>query len=329
MINLRQLRYFAKVVELGSITRAAEKLHIAQPSLGVQIKYLEAEMRTPLLERHSRGVSVTAAGRVLYERAAEILRQIDDLPQQVRASGVSQPRVVTLGMAGSAMRILGDDILIDPEITAAGLGIQLVEERSAALQDSLDRGEVDVILCYEFALDVRFVSIPILEEELLFVASPHFFSSEEAVSASYVLHTPLVLSGFRGTIPSVVKAQANRLNTLLEPAFNVHSVSILKKIVAQGRAAAILPMGQVAEELALGTLSCRRIEGSPFYRTLYCARMRDNTKATGEDIDFLLKKLTVRLRDKLGALGHPIGGLSERHRRDEAPDKSLPGPSQA
>lgn len=317
MINLRQLRYFAKVVELGSITRAAEKLHISQPSLGVQIKLLEAEMRVALIERHSRGVAVTAAGRRLYDRACEILKQMEALPQQVRTGGAARTRVLTLGLAGSAMRLLGDDILSDAELNSGGFSIQLVEERSPILQEALERGELDLVLGYDLAAEARFVLTPILEEELLLVGAPEFFASEGPVSAAFVLTTPLVLSGARGTIPSVVQAQASRLNTTVEPAFSIHSVPTLKKIVSQGRAAAILPIGQVTEELVGGTLCSRRVEGAPFHRTVYFARMRDNTNATGPDVDLLLSKLTERLRAILGDLGHPVGSLSARPCRSD------------
>ena len=68
-MNLRQLKYFIGVVEAGNMTRAAERLHVAQTALGMQIRQIEEELGVPLLVRHSRGVEPTKAGKLLHARA--------------------------------------------------------------------------------------------------------------------------------------------------------------------------------------------------------------------------------------------------------------------
>ncbi len=305
-INLRQLRYFVKVVEAGNITRAAEALHVAQPSLGVQIRSLETEMGVPLLERHSRGISPTAAGNLLYEHASDILQRVDALRGDVRSVGTPRARPVALGFPPSSMKLLGADILADADTYAPELTIELTEERSFVLEDALERKELDLALCYNTKEDPRIIRTPILEEELIFIASPSHFSSDDPVSASDVLKTPLVISGERGIIHGLVQAHADRLSQPLEPAFSIHSVSTLKNIVMQGRAATILPFGLVAEEVAAGTMAYRRIRDRPLYRTLYFVRARGNKNAEGAGLDRLLKHIAERLRSKLGELARPI-----------------------
>ncbi|MBX3631908.1 MAG: LysR family transcriptional regulator, partial [Simplicispira sp.] len=76
-MDLRQLGYFVRVVELGSLTRAATVLRIAQPALGIQIKKLEVEFGAPLLVRHSRGVEPTDVGALLFEQAKALLTSAD------------------------------------------------------------------------------------------------------------------------------------------------------------------------------------------------------------------------------------------------------------
>ncbi|SNQ48749.1 HTH-type transcriptional regulator TfdT (fragment) [Frankia canadensis] len=68
-LNLRQAAYFIAVAEDGSFTRAADRLHIAQPSLSQQIRALERQLEVELLERTTRGVRLTAAGRVFLDGA--------------------------------------------------------------------------------------------------------------------------------------------------------------------------------------------------------------------------------------------------------------------
>src|SRR5690349_14508462 len=111
-MNLRQLRYFARVVEAGNISRAAEQLFVAQPALGLQIRQLEQHLGVALLERHSRGVSVTHAGKLLYERACEILRSIEDTERAVVAAGRLESERIVLGLTTGVMSVLGRDIVV-------------------------------------------------------------------------------------------------------------------------------------------------------------------------------------------------------------------------
>jgi LysR family transcriptional regulator, nitrogen assimilation regulatory protein len=85
-VQYRQLRYFVKIVEAGSFSRAAALIYIAQPSLSDQIAELEQALGTPLLLRSARGVRPTAAGEILYREASAILKHLEQLPDIVRTS---------------------------------------------------------------------------------------------------------------------------------------------------------------------------------------------------------------------------------------------------
>lgn len=76
-MEIRQLRYFVAIVEEGGFSRAAERLHISQPPLSIQIRNLEDELGVRLLERNNRGVSLTAAGSVFYEEAQATLARLE------------------------------------------------------------------------------------------------------------------------------------------------------------------------------------------------------------------------------------------------------------
>ncbi len=85
-MRFRQLRYFCKIVECGSFSRAAATIHVAQPALSQQIAELEAQMGIELLQRSARGVRPTRSGELLYREASVILRQLDQLPSLIRSS---------------------------------------------------------------------------------------------------------------------------------------------------------------------------------------------------------------------------------------------------
>src|SRR5215469_4456997 len=107
-MQFRQLRYFVKIVEAGSLSRAASIVHVAQPALSQQVAELEERLGVALLQRSARGVRPTAAGEILYKEAAAILHQLDQLPGVVRSSTGEPEGTVNLGFVSSlAPRLVG------------------------------------------------------------------------------------------------------------------------------------------------------------------------------------------------------------------------------
>lgn len=86
-MNLRRLKYFIKIVEVGSLTQAANMLHIAQPALSQQLATLEGEVNQQLLIRTKRGVTPTEAGKTLYSYAQSILHQCEQAQSAIDRIG--------------------------------------------------------------------------------------------------------------------------------------------------------------------------------------------------------------------------------------------------
>ena len=98
-MNLRRLQYFVKIVDIGSLTQAADILHVAQPALSQQLATLEGEVRQQLLLRTKRGVTPTEAGKVLYRHAQLILRQCEQAQVDMKAAGQGLSGAVAVGLA--------------------------------------------------------------------------------------------------------------------------------------------------------------------------------------------------------------------------------------
>ena len=170
-MEIRHLRYFVTVAQERNFTRAAEKLHIAQPPLSRQIQQLEEEVGMVLFDRDSRPLRLTEAGRLFYEHAAQVLERFDDLRTMMRRfREAERPRFV-IGFVASTIYAALPNLIRRFRAETPGLDVSLVEmvslEQIAALKD----GRIDVGFG-RIRLDDPAVRRDVLREERLVVALP-------------------------------------------------------------------------------------------------------------------------------------------------------------
>jgi len=310
IINLRQLRYFVKTFETGSITKASEQLLVAQPALGLQIRQLEQDLDVPLLVRHSRGVSPTAAGRHLYQRAIQILDLVDQARAEVKAAASNEREPVVLGLTNGITALLGHQVLRDAQTALPSLHVSLVEEMSSVLIDAVDRGEIDVALAYDATDRATYERIPLMDEEVVFVRASAEDRQPGPISFTSILDLPLVLPNERDVIRSRMQAIADQLKLPLRIGYEVSSIAMLKRLVADGGVATVMPYASVREEVEAGLLHIRRIIEPVPKRRLYLLRSirRGPLVRDGELLDFLQTAVTHFI-DKLGDLAEPLPAL--------------------
>ena len=274
-INFRQLTYFRKVVDAGNITQAAERLHLAQPALGAQIRQLEQELGVALIRRHSRGVTPTPAGMLLYRHAQKLLDDLDLAAREVRAMSGAGQEQLRLGVSPSMVLILGPDAMLDAGSTLPDVVISLVEERTAVLLDAIERNHVDIAFLNNAEDQPWLDRTALLEEDLLLITAPWLAPEGETVGFAEALSFDLALGGRRSVLRRILETEAKRLSMQLRVAYEVHSLSSMKTMVARGSVATIMPYGVVSKELRSGKVVGRRILRPALTRTLYMVRRRD------------------------------------------------------
>ncbi|KON69465.1 LysR family transcriptional regulator [Peribacillus butanolivorans] len=109
-MDVRQLRYFSTIAEERQITRAAKKLHMAQPPLSQQLKALEQELGVILLDRNGKTMELTEAGKVLYDRAKELLQRLDETRIEVKELGEGIKGVLSIGSVKSCFSYIPERI---------------------------------------------------------------------------------------------------------------------------------------------------------------------------------------------------------------------------
>ena len=257
-MDVRQLRYFVRVVELRSVSRAAEALHIAQPALGAQIRKLEDELQTQLLFRHSRGVEPTEAGLLLQGRALAILQGVEEAKHAVRDLAGPSLEIVDIGITPCGYPRIASTLIRGDWPNAE---IVVRETMNPELFEWIRSDRVDFGLVY---LTSHWPDD--LETELLSEESAVFVQGRSAAEPSTltipfasVCRHPILIAPKPHHIRAMLQEAAERRGYELNVAYEVQSLSTLIEMVEQNVAAAILPLGAVAQYLDAGRLVARTI----------------------------------------------------------------------
>jgi DNA-binding transcriptional LysR family regulator len=147
-MDLKTMEYYLVVVEEGSITRAAERLHMSQPPLTVRLKTLESELGVELLSRHGRGVEPTAAGRVFADRARRLLADVQGTTDAVRSIGQGISGTLAVVTGGSVAPSLLASLLGALRAEAPDVAISVANGADAAVWDQISHGEADAGLIH-------------------------------------------------------------------------------------------------------------------------------------------------------------------------------------
>jgi LysR family nitrogen assimilation transcriptional regulator len=150
-VDVRQLRYFVKIVEAGSFTKAADHLGIAQPSLGYQIRKLEQELCVQLLVRLSRGIVLTEPGRVLFEEGKRVLAEIATLRQRLCDMSEAPQGQVALGITPSLAGRLLVPLVKRVKDKLPVVSLAVTEGLSSTLIELVEFGRLDLALAYNVA----------------------------------------------------------------------------------------------------------------------------------------------------------------------------------
>lgn len=225
MVNFRQLRYFVAIVDAGSVTKAAQVLHIAQPSLSLHMTTLESELGTQLLNRSVRGVSPTQAGWAVYRHAQFILKLTAQTTDIALGSSVEVSGRVRVGMPPSIAMIVAAPLLSTLYREFPGILVELYENSSTHLTAELFDERVDLSVMIDRLPSASIALRPLFDERLFLVYRGP--STGAKPTLENVALMPLVLS-----------PRSTRLRHTLDAAFA--SASLTPRVVAETSIATLL-----------------------------------------------------------------------------------------
>lgn len=277
-MEIRQLRYFVRIVELGSFSKAAKELYVAQPALSTQITNLEAELGTQLLSRSVRGVSATDAGKSLYLYAQSILRQIEMLKEEVSTQSDQPKGPVVIGLPPSVANVLAVPLIKQIRQDYPQIQLKIVESLSGHLEDLVSTGKIEMGLLFHDeepakelsrAIDRPVGRVAIVREELLLFMSPdHSVRPETPVSAAEVADMDLFLPGPANITRQIIERHFESKGLRLKIAVELDSLPTIHALVSAGLGATILSRSGMQSARIAPKLPAHPIEGLSINRYL-------------------------------------------------------------
>lgn len=287
-MELRVLKYFAVVAAENSITKAAEKLYITQPTLSRQIAELEEEVGAPLLVRGNRSVSLTAAGELLLRRAEEMIALEDKIKEEV-GSG-SPGGVISLGLAESSSANDVADVIGVFRKKYPAVKFELFTATADLVLERIDKGLVDVGFLLE-PVNVEkydFVRLPHEERVGVLTRADGKFAGKSEISSEELLGEPLI-------VPVRRELQQN-FRSIIGPVYDKFEIIATFNVVnnasllAERGTGSVLVIEGATQYLHNAALKFLPIAGQPSMR---CVAVWRKFQPSGKAVSLFLEELAM------------------------------------
>ncbi len=262
-MDLKQLEYFVRVAEMGSFTRAAIALNVAQPALSRQIRLLEVELRQNLLKRNGRGASPTEAGQLLLEHGRGILHQVERAHEELARARSGLSGKVALGLPPSVARVLTVPLTRAFREKMPDAHLSISEGLTAAMQESLLNGRLDIALLYNPKATAGLEISHLVQEELWLVQARRSALQEDPppppIALKEVAKLPLVIPSRPNAIRMHVESEMAGIGSRPRIALEIDGVTSILELVADGAGSAILSRNAVTRSINPSAFSTRPI----------------------------------------------------------------------
>lgn len=255
-MDVVKLRTLIHVAELGSLSKAADRMRIAQPALSRHVRLLEEELGVRLFERHGRGMVINDAGKEVLRRAVRIINEFNDIKTSVAGNIGSLTGNIVIGMPPTVGEILSVPLVRAIRATHPKLEIRFATAFSGYLADWLQRGELDVAVIYDPQLVRSMRSRPLLLENLVLVGPPDAgLELDGKVPFTRLGQEKMLLPNPRHGLRVLLERLAIASEIALSVEIETDSLHTLKDLVRNGFGYTVLPLAPIYADVVEGRLS--------------------------------------------------------------------------
>jgi LysR family nitrogen assimilation transcriptional regulator len=298
-MDVRQLEYFVQVAELGSFTRAALVLDVAQPALSRQVRRLEIELHQNLLVRNGRGVSTTEAGKRLLVHGRSILLQFERARQEVEdVRGTPLGRIV-VGVPHSIGRLITAPFVAEFKRRFPKATLCITEGLTVHLHEWLLAGRMDVALLHDPVPSPALEMLPIREDDLFLVGRRDAKARATPASIPFrqIAELPLIMPSRPHPLRMMMETRLANLGKKPIVALEIDAVAGIVDLVALGFGHAIVTQNALLIAADAAKLAARRIVSPRLTSVLVLATSaeRPTTTLTRQSIDLIREFLPAAL----------------------------------
>lgn len=248
-MNLNQLEYFVRTAEMGSLSKAAIVLNIAQSALSRQIRLLEVDLNVTLMLRNGRGIVLTEAGKRLFDHSINILQLVSRVREDIDATRDEPIGRIVVGLPPTMGRMLTVPLVEGFKRVLPKARLAIVEGLSTHLAEWVSTGRADIGLLHNPPSQPSLEIIPVLQVPLVLVSPVDSKAdSNAAIRFDDLINYPLIVPERAHAIRQLMETQAALTGLKLNVAWEISSVRSILDLVRAGHGHAVLPRNTIAIE---------------------------------------------------------------------------------
>jgi len=324
-MDLRGIRYFVQIAELGSITRAAQHLRIAQPALSRHIHALEEELGVPLLVRLPRGVRLTTAGRQFLDHCQRIMRELARAQDGLRSGGATAQGRVILGVSPTTGPLLLPGVVERMRRQCPQISLKVVDGFSNQLYDWLQAGRADIAVLTN-PVNSRSVKVtPLISEPIVVFAKVQARTARRFFTVADLARTPVVSTEAIRIIADE-QLQRHRARVMVEA--EIDAVEAIRRLVLRGTSIALMPVSTFHEDVAAGNITAAPVADANIHRILTLGQQAERRPSAAIDEVVQIMAAEVRALADEGVFSLP-GNTADKPAVKTQPQKKTRKQEQA
>jgi len=266
-MDLKQIESFVRVAELGSFTKAATAMGVAQPMLSRQIRQLEVELHQSLLIRNGRGVTPTESGLLMLEHARGILHQVALAKEELSGTSGALAGPISIGLPPSLSKLITVPLTMAFKNALPQAKLSLTEGFSALMYESLRAGRIDMAVLYNPAPSQDIEMMLLHEDALILIASSKRGDKKfqpllkANLSLKDLSELPLILPSRPNAFRLLIEVEMQKLNVKPQITLEIDGINAILELVKEGLGFAVLPtytLNEFAEPHGFSTYNIQR-----------------------------------------------------------------------
>lgn len=309
MLDLHALKIFVAAAEKGSFSRAAVALGLAQPTISRVIKDLETEWSEPIFYRTGRGVELSEFGQVAFRKSQELLREVEQVAQDLRETSRRPTGQVTIGIPPSMVGAVIPELALSLSLNEPGIKLRVREGFSDQIERWLANGEVEIGLVSKYREVGQVTEQAIFSSPLVLARARSQGPAPMTVDFADIEHKPLVLPMLPNGLRMAVEAVARRLKFSLSIFVDAESI-LAQKLVAERCGCYMIKAAQTLSDGSGATFASSVIvnPGIQRYVVIQTSQQRPLTKAAREvasRITAIVREIPEEPREQYKTAGSP------------------------